>query len=70
MKVINGVGSLDFTLMAANEIVLAINPDDNVVRLWKRRGELHVSLPLSDEELTVSERAAVLQHKLEMGATP
>ncbi len=70
MKVIDGVGSLDFAAMAANETVLAINEDDLVVRLWKRRGELHVSLPLSELELTDAENAAVLQHKLGIGESP
>ncbi len=65
MKVIEGVGQLDFAAQADNEVVLAINEDGLYVRLWKRRGELNVSLPMTFELLNDAEREAITQHQTE-----
>lgn len=65
MQVINGVGQLDFDAQADNEVVLAINDDGLYVRLWKRRGELIISVPLTEELLSDAERDAIQQHQTE-----
>lgn len=65
MQVIDGVGQLDFAAQAENEVVLAINDDGLYVRLWKRRGELNISVPLTHELLSDAERDAVQEHQTE-----
>ena len=67
MRAITGIGSLDFSSMAPNEVVLAVVADDKVVRLWKRRQGLQVSIPYAREELTAAELEVVTQHELGTG---
>lgn len=67
MDVLDGVGQLDYANMAVNDVVLVLQADDTVVRLWRRRQGLQVSPPVGIEELNLAELLAVEQHKLGLG---
>lgn len=68
VDVLSGIGNYDYATRVLNETTLVVREDGLVVRLWKRPKGLQVSLPMTRDELTASEAAAVAQHELGVGS--
>lgn len=67
MQVVLGVKNIDIGAMRRNETALAVVTGGKFVRLWKRKGKVGVTVPLTFDELTEDERAAVAQSELGVG---